>query len=64
MADWYCMVGGQRYGPLSQQQLNGWIAEGRVTRAGMICGMIASILAAVGLVVWLIILAVVGSKLR
>lgn len=30
MSQWYCSVGGTRYGPVSQEQLLSWIAEGRI----------------------------------
>ncbi len=30
MAQWYCMVGGQRYGPISPQTLEQWAQEGRI----------------------------------
>lgn len=30
MAQWYCYVGGQRYGPVDEQVLRQWIAEGRL----------------------------------
>lgn len=30
MAQWYAQVGGQRYGPLSEEELKSWIAQGRV----------------------------------
>ena len=30
MSEWYCNVGGTRYGPVSQEQVLSWIAEGRV----------------------------------
>jgi len=33
MAEWYCMVNGQRCGPLSEEQLRGWVCGGRVGRA-------------------------------
>ncbi len=36
MAEWYCTVGGQKYGPLSQQQLQGWITEGRLARTDLV----------------------------
>ncbi|MBL7133657.1 MAG: DUF975 family protein [Phycisphaerae bacterium] len=31
MTQWYCGVQGQQYGPLDEQALRGWIAEGRLT---------------------------------
>ncbi len=27
---WYCVIGGRRYGPVSEDELRGWVAEGRV----------------------------------
>jgi len=30
MGGWYCYVKGERYGPISEEQLQGWITEGRV----------------------------------
>ena len=30
MAQWYCQVSGQRYGPISQEELQAWINQGRV----------------------------------
>ncbi|KPK81368.1 MAG: hypothetical protein AMJ81_10640 [Phycisphaerae bacterium SM23_33] len=30
MTQWYCFVGGQQYGPVSEEVLRRWIAEGRV----------------------------------
>ena len=33
MADWYCYVGGRQYGPVSQDILRSWAAEGRVRPA-------------------------------
>lgn len=31
MAEWYCEVGGQRYGPVSEQELRDWLAQGRLS---------------------------------
>ncbi|MBS3734754.1 MAG: DUF4339 domain-containing protein [Phycisphaerae bacterium] len=33
MNQWYCIVNGQQYGPVSEDALSGWIAQGRVTAA-------------------------------
>ena len=30
MAQWYAQVGGQRYGPVGEEEMKGWIAQGRV----------------------------------
>ncbi len=30
MADWHCHVGGTQYGPVSEQELRNWIAQGRL----------------------------------
>jgi hypothetical protein len=30
MADWYCMIDGERYGPVSAEELKSWGREGRV----------------------------------
>ena len=30
MSQWYCYVNGQKYGPVSQEVLHGWVVEGRV----------------------------------
>jgi hypothetical protein len=30
MAQWYAQVGGQRYGPITEDELRSWIAQGRV----------------------------------
>ena len=30
MAQWYCHVSGARYGPVPEEALRRWIAEGRV----------------------------------
>lgn len=31
MSDWYCYVSGQRHGPISEQTLQAWISEGRIS---------------------------------
>jgi uncharacterized membrane protein len=31
MRQWHCAIGGTQYGPVDEQVLRGWIAEGRVT---------------------------------
>jgi uncharacterized membrane protein len=31
MRQWYCAIGGTQYGPVDEQVIRGWIAEGRVT---------------------------------
>jgi uncharacterized membrane protein len=33
MADWYCVVNGQQYGPIPLETLQGWAREGRLTPA-------------------------------
>lgn len=30
MKQWYCIIGGQQYGPVSEDELRQWVAEGRV----------------------------------
>ena len=30
MKQWYCIIGGQQYGPVSENELRGWVAQGRV----------------------------------
>ena len=30
MKQWYCIIGGQQYGPVSEDELRGWVAQGRV----------------------------------
>ncbi len=30
MAQWYCSVNGQRFGPVSEDVMEGWVAQGRV----------------------------------
>ena len=29
MAQWYCMVNGQRFGPASEEEVHAWVKEGR-----------------------------------
>jgi hypothetical protein len=36
MAQWYCSVVGQQYGPISVEQLAAWIQQGRVERDDMV----------------------------
>ena len=31
MRQWYCAIGGTQYGPVDEQVIRGWIAEGRLT---------------------------------
>lgn len=30
MSQWYCNIGGKQYGPVSEEELRGWIAQSRV----------------------------------
>ena len=36
MKQWYCHIGGQQYGPVSQEQLRAWIQEGRLAREHLV----------------------------
>jgi hypothetical protein len=36
MAQWYCAVGGQQYGPIELDILRQWLAEGRVKAADLV----------------------------
>ena len=36
MKQWYCALGGQRYGPVGQDELAQWIREGRVRPSDMV----------------------------
>ena len=36
MRQWYCVVQGQRYGPIGEDMLRQWIRDGRVTAADLI----------------------------
>jgi len=36
VAQWYCTIGGQKYGPMPQEQLEAWIAEGRVAPSDLV----------------------------
>ncbi|MDY7010858.1 MAG: DUF975 family protein [Planctomycetota bacterium] len=36
MRQWYCFVGGRQYGPVSEDELRGWIQQGRVRPADMV----------------------------
>ena len=31
MKQWYCLIGNERYGPATKEQLRQWLAEGRIT---------------------------------
>jgi hypothetical protein len=31
MAQWHAQIGGQRYGPVSEEEMKSWIAQGRVS---------------------------------
>ncbi|MCD4823355.1 MAG: GYF domain-containing protein [Phycisphaerae bacterium] len=33
MKEWFCVVGGKQFGPISEEALKQWIAEGRLGRA-------------------------------
>ncbi len=36
MRQWYCVIGGQRYGPVGEDVLRQWVAEGRLTAVDMV----------------------------
>ncbi len=36
MSQWYCLVQGRRYGPLSREQLQAWILAGRVRASDLV----------------------------
>lgn len=36
MAQWYCFIGGQRYGPVSEEEMRSWVAQGRVGSADLV----------------------------
>lgn len=36
MAQWYCMTGGTRYGPTTEEEIRGWLAEGRLKPTDMV----------------------------
>ncbi|MBM4042576.1 MAG: DUF4339 domain-containing protein [Planctomycetes bacterium] len=36
MAEWYCTIGGEKHGPLSQQLLEAWITQGRLRRSDLV----------------------------
>ena len=36
MKQWYCAISGQRYGPISEQDLRQWIREGRVSAGDLV----------------------------
>lgn len=36
MAEWHCHIGGKQYGPVEEEQLAGWIREGRVQATDLV----------------------------
>ena len=36
MAQWYCRVGGQQYGPITEEALRQWLREGRVGSSDLV----------------------------
>ncbi len=36
MGQWHCLIGGQQYGPVSEEDLRAWIRQGRVRPADMV----------------------------
>lgn len=36
MAQWHCSVGGQQYGPISEEELRSWAAQGRVKATDLV----------------------------
>ena len=36
MNDWHCLVGGQRYGPVSKEELQSWVLVGRVRPSDLV----------------------------
>jgi hypothetical protein len=36
MTQWYCHVGGQQYGPVSIEDLCGWVRQGRLTASDLV----------------------------
>ncbi len=36
MRQWHCLIGGQKYGPVSEEDLRAWIRQGRIRPADMV----------------------------